>query len=203
MVYVTFGAAVQRAERKWSPWTPAAFTLAAVVGAGLAGASLGALGNVMLREGARTTVAAVLGVVALAIGVLELTGHSPRIPQRDCETPREWLRRRRSLAAARNGFALGTGWSTRIGFWLWFVVPVGALLSRSPLIGLMLYAVYGFTRGMGPWLLQMLGKAHGRLSAQRHPDFALWVMGRYRAMSILSAVQLVILGVVDIGALAT
>lgn len=48
--------------------------------------------------------------------------------------------------AARNGFALGVGASTRIGFVLWYVVPIAALLSASLPLGAGVFAAYGFFR---------------------------------------------------------
>lgn len=48
--------------------------------------------------------------------------------------------------AARNGTALGLGFTSRLGFWLWFVVPLTGLLSGRPAIGALAYGIYGFSR---------------------------------------------------------
>jgi hypothetical protein len=55
--------------------------------------------------------------------------------------------------AARNGLAMGTGFTTRIGFWLWYAVPVSALLSASVLEGAAIYGAYALVRGSSPLLL--------------------------------------------------
>jgi len=48
--------------------------------------------------------------------------------------------------AALNGAALGTGFTTRIAFALWYVVPAASLLAGSPLLGAVIYGAYGTTR---------------------------------------------------------
>jgi hypothetical protein len=55
--------------------------------------------------------------------------------------------------ATRNGLALGIGATSRIGFWLWYVMPVTALLSASPLAGAAIYGLYGALRAGGVWVL--------------------------------------------------
>lgn len=45
------------------------------------------------------------------------------------------------------GAILGTGFATRLGFWLWYVVPMMFFLLASPTHGLLIYGVYGLVRG--------------------------------------------------------
>ena len=71
------------------------------------------------------------------------------------ETPQEWVHSGALRWAARNGSALGCGAFTRIGFPLWYVVPAGAFLIGSPLLGGVLYGAYGGTRGLGAVVLAL------------------------------------------------
>lgn len=199
MVYVTFAAAVQRPARteKWFV-RPAVFTVAAFVSGSAAGASLGALGGIVLASNTRTAAAITLGAGAVGLGSLDLAGHPLKVPQRNRETPRIWLRSRASIAAARNGSALGTGWSTRIGFWLWFVIPLGSFLSGSAVIGGVVYGAYGLTRGLGPWLLLGAHRIEQRVPSMKGGDVGKWLFNRYLVMRSVTAVQLVIMGVIAI-----
>lgn len=201
MVYVTFAAAVQRPARR-ERWfiRPAVFTVAALVAGFAAGISLGALGGIVLTNSARTAFAITVGVGAILLGSLDLIGHPIRVPQRNRETPRRWLRWRASLAAARNGLALGTGWNTRIGFWLWFVVPLGSFISGSAVMGGVIYGVYGLTRGLGPWLLLGLHRIEQRVPSMERGDVGMWLLNRYGVMRTVTAVQLVSMGVIAIAA---
>jgi hypothetical protein len=152
VVYVITHRAVQRdtQERKW--WMRgAAFTTAAIVGAGLVGLALGAIGSslgVGMREAITVGCAALIG----AAGTQELAWGSIRLLQFNRETSRR-LRTYPLFWAAYNGFVLGTAFRTRIGFVVWYVVPLAALLAGDALIGGLLYATYGASRGLAPWLL--------------------------------------------------
>jgi hypothetical protein len=72
----------------------------------------------------------------------------------------------------RNGSALGLGWSSRIGFWLWYVVPAAAVLSGSPLLGAAVWGIIlGPARRLGgndafaTWSLRRMGAARKLASA--------------------------------------
>jgi len=67
--------------------------------------------------------------------------------------PQRWLGAGPLRWAFRNGAALGIGATTRIGFWLWYVVPVAALLVGRPALGAVVYGVYGLVRGGAVWPL--------------------------------------------------
>ena len=63
--------------------------------------------------------------------------------------------------AIRNGVTLGFGATSRIGFLLWYVVPIGALLFGSPALGAAIYGTYELVRGaaapailLGTWRLK-------------------------------------------------
>jgi hypothetical protein len=115
-------------------------------GAGIAaGAILGLLGSAasdVVRAGA----AVITAVVGIAVGAVELTGRRVPMIQHDRETPFYWKHTGAIGWALRQGAALGFGARTRLGFWLWYVIPVGALISASPLLGAAGYGLYGFTR---------------------------------------------------------
>lgn len=124
--------------------------LAVYVGAGTvagiaAGVSLGWVGSAIAPE-FRAVIVVCLAFMALLISLTELFGHRVRMIQIDRETPYEWLGPGPLLWAARNGAAIGFGAGTRLGFWLWYVVPLGSLLAGSPILGGIAYGLYSLTR---------------------------------------------------------
>jgi hypothetical protein len=113
---------------------------AGVVAAGLCGTILGAAGWALAGDLRALVVLA--AIAAVLMGALR----SPVPWQRNVETPRAWLELRNWQTAARNGVALGTGYSTRIGFWLWYLVPIGAFAVGSPVGGALIYSAYAAAR---------------------------------------------------------
>ena len=125
-----------------------------------AGTLLGAAGNLLPLD-LRLAAGSVLAVAAVAAGAFELFGRRIRPPQLDCETPQRWMHNGPLWWAIQNGVALGLGATSRIGFLLWYVVPIGALLSGSPALGAAIYGTYGLVRGaaapvilLGTWRLK-------------------------------------------------
>jgi hypothetical protein len=49
-------------------------------------------------------------------------------------------------APATNGALLGLAVTSRIGFWLWYVVPLAAFLSAAPVAGAIVWGLYGLAR---------------------------------------------------------
>lgn len=90
--------------------------------------------------------------------------------------------------ATRNGLALGFGATSRIGFLLWYVVPLGALLSGSPAFGAAIYGTYGLVRGVAAPLILL------SMIWQR-ADFSGWFVQQNKLMQLVAAGQLVLLGV--------
>lgn len=129
-----------------------AFVVSSTVAGATAGGALGIVGGFVARD-ARVAAASVLAVVAIVIGGLEFTARHLRPPQFDRETAPPWLSADPLLWAIRNGLALGFGGSSRIGFWLWYVVPAGAVLVGDAVFGAALYGGYGLVRGASVWLL--------------------------------------------------
>jgi hypothetical protein len=131
-----------------------------------------------------------LAPVAVVLGVSELSGRRPWLPQRDCETPQRWLHTGALRWSIYNGAALGIGAVSRIGFWLWYAVPVGAILVARPDAGAALYGVYAATRGLAVWGL-LLG-FHRFVG----PEWPSWLLARKLLARRVAASQLVFLGVV-------
>jgi hypothetical protein len=115
-------------------------TLAAAAAGALTLGAAGGVGAVFpapVRAALATTGFAVLLVAALRRS-------TPW--QRDLETPARWLELGDLRVAVWNGLALGSGAATRVGFWLWWVLPAFAFASGSPAFGALLGGVYGGTR---------------------------------------------------------
>jgi hypothetical protein len=124
--------------------------LAIYIGSGvvtgcLVGVGIGLCGG-RLAAGTRAELAAVLAVLGVALASVGLCGFNLRPLQFDRETPYGWLGPGPIVWAVRNGSAIGLGAFTRIGFWLWYVVPCGALISGSTFLGAAGYGLYALVR---------------------------------------------------------
>jgi hypothetical protein len=152
-----------------------------------AGAVLGAAGN-LLPIDLRVAFGSMLAVAAIAVGGLELSGRHVQPLQFDCETPQRWVNRGPLRWATRNGLALGFGATSRIGFWLWYVVPLGAFLVGDSVLGAVIYGTYGLTRSLGA-VFVLVGMLVSKTDASD------WLLERYGDARILAAGQLVFVGV--------
>lgn len=85
-------------------------------------------------------------------------GHRPPLCQIDRETAQRWMHRGALSWALLNGSALGVGAASRLGFPLWYVVPVTALLGGSPILGAAVYGAYGFVRAGATFALLLGGR---------------------------------------------
>lgn len=121
------------------------YVLAGTFAGMLAGAALGWMGSLLTSE-FRSALAVAFSLVAIGLGLAELSGHRVALIQVDRETPYAWLRPGPLRWAMRNGAAIGFGAATRLGFWLWFVIPIGAMLSGNPLIGALGWGLYALVR---------------------------------------------------------
>lgn len=128
------------------------YSLSSGVAGAATGALLGTLGS-WLPESGRIAVASLLGIAAAILGGGELYYGRLRPMQCDRETPQRWLGAGALRWAARNGAALGIGATTRIGFWLWYAIPLAALLYGRPALGAVIYGLYGLVRGGAVWAL--------------------------------------------------
>ena len=172
-----------------SSWVSKAivYTLTAGLAGLTAGALLGTVGHLLPLD-LRLAVGSVLAVVAIILGVLELFGRRINPPQFDCETPQRWVHKGPLRWASRNGLALGFGATSRIGFLLWYVIPVGALLFGRPILGATIYATYGLMRGLAAPMI-LLGTL--RLKA----DVSDWLIMHREATQVPVAGQLILTGV--------
>ena len=166
------------------------FSFSSLLAGLVAGAALGALGS-LIPVTARLAVASVLSMAATGVGVLSLAGHT-RVLQCDRETPQRWVHAGAVRWALRNGATLGVGATTRIGFWLWYALPLGALLLAHPIWGALVYGIYAGTRGMAVWgLLLVLAPRHGEAYAD-------WLFAHAPIARMITAGYLIVLGVVGV-----
>jgi hypothetical protein len=131
---------VHRMKRASSLPAKAAVSVVATVSGALAGWVV-ALVSGLLSFADRAQVVFRLAVVLTLMPLLRLP-----LPQRDVETPQALLSAGPLVWAAGNGGLLGLGIASRIGFWVWYVLPLGVFALAQPVLGLCLWEVYGFTR---------------------------------------------------------
>ncbi|HEX6701335.1 MAG TPA: hypothetical protein VF101_11445 [Gaiellaceae bacterium] len=198
MIYVIMGSHVRRNEAG-SNWkrNGVAFTAASIVSGATAGAALGAIGG-HLADGRRSTLVVLLAALGVVLGLLESIGKTPRLPQRSCETPQSLMRGGALRAAIRNGSILGVGATSRLGFWLWYVVPLGSLLTGSTLGGACVYGVYATARGLGPWMLIPTMRLLARRVATGFEGGSLWLLGQNALARRVAGFQLVLLGLMGV-----
>lgn len=126
----------------------AIYVCSGTAAAAAAGVGAGLLGSV-LAESVVAVVGTLFGACAAVVGVAELCGWRRPPIQRDRETPKEWVARGPVLWPILNGGTLGFGATTRLGFWLWYLIPIGCLLMANPVAGAVIWGTYGFTRTLG------------------------------------------------------
>jgi hypothetical protein len=165
----------------------AVYALASAVAGLVTGAALGTVGGLLSLD-VRLAVGSILALAAIAVGSLELFGRRMQPLQFDCETPQRWINRGALRWATRNGLTLGFGATSRIGFWLWYVIPLGAFLVGDPVAGATIYGAYGLVRALGAVVI-LLGMT--RLKT----DISDRLIESYDAARVLAAGQLVFLGV--------
>ena len=175
-----------QAGRSWKS-KAAVYALASAVAGLVAGAALGSVGGLLPLD-VRLAVGSILAIVAIAVGGLELSGRRMQPLQFDCETPQRWVNKGAWRWATRNGLALGFGATSRIGFWLWYVIPLGAFLLGDPLASGILYGTYGLVRALGAVVIVL-----GMMRLDK--DISDWLVEGYGAARVLAAGQLVFLGV--------
>lgn len=115
--------------------------LSGTLGGATAGAAVGMAGNLVSRDGTITAGT----VFALALVVAPMVSPQ-RLPEVNRETDQSLLSLGPFRWAAANGFLLGLGFTSRIGYWIFYLVPVGCLVARSPAFGAVIWTTYGFTR---------------------------------------------------------
>jgi hypothetical protein len=163
------------------------YGLASAVAGLVAGAALGTVGG-LLPLYIRLAVGSILALVAIAVGSLELLGRHMQPLQLDCETPQRWVNKGAFGWATRNGLTLGFGATSRIGFWLWYVIPLGAFLMGAPVASAVIYGTYSLLRAAcAPVILLGMTRLETDVSDR--------LIEAYGTARILAAGQLVFLGV--------
>ena len=178
-----------QAGRSWIS-KAAVYALASTVAGLVAGAFLGIVGGLLPLD-IRLAVGSILAIAAIAVGSFELFGRRMQPLQFDCETPQRWVNKGAWRWATRNGLTLGFGATSRIGFWMWYAIPLGAFLFGNPVAGAVIYGAYGLARALGAVVI-ILGMM--RLDE----DISDRVMDGYDTARILAAGQLVFLGVATV-----
>jgi hypothetical protein len=163
------------------------YSLSSALAGLVTGAVLGAVGSLLPLD-LRLAAGSILAVAAIAVGGLELLGRRIQPLQFDCETPQRWVHKGPLKWATRNGLTLGFGATSRIGFWLWYVIPLGAFLVGDPVVGAAIYGTYGLVRALGA-TVTVLGMIWLKT------DISDWLIEEYGAARVLAAGQLVVLGV--------
>jgi hypothetical protein len=164
-----------------------AYALASALAGLVAGAILGAAGGLLPLD-VRLAMGSVLAIAAIVIGGLELAGRRTQPLQFDCETPQRWINRGALRWATRNGLTLGFGATSRLGFWLWYAIPLGAFLVGDPRAGAAIYGAYGLVRALGaPAILLGMTRLETDVSDR--------LIEGHGTARVLTAGQLVILGV--------
>ncbi len=114
---------------------------AAAISGALAGAAAGLISS-LLPVPVRVS-AGLLAASAVAVGAL---GWLPVLPEFNRETEQALLGLGPIRWAIVNGSLLGLGFTSRIGFWIWYLIPAGILAAGSPAAGAAIWGGYGFTR---------------------------------------------------------
>jgi hypothetical protein len=175
-----------QAGRSWQS-KAAVYALASAVAGLVAGAALGLVGGLFPLD-VRLAVASILAIAAIALGSLEFFGRRMQPLQFDLETPQRWVNKGAWQWATRNGLTLGFGATSRIGFWLWYAIPLGAFLIGEPVAGGVIYGTYGLVRALGAVVI-ILGMM------RTDTDISDRIIEGYDTARILTAGQLVFLGV--------
>jgi hypothetical protein len=92
--------------------------------------------------------------------------------------------------ALRNGVALGQGYTTRIGFAAWYLIPFACFVLGDGLTGALIYGAYGLVRGACLWVW-VVGSA---LTKRSTDALGGDVLRLQPYVQMVAAVQLVVLG---------
>lgn len=110
-----------------------------------AGATVGFVGASVpdeIRGSAGWLLMLSLCLVVLADGL----GLDVPLPQRDKETPRRWADEPMASWAVKAGVALGLAVTNRLGFVIWYAIPVLVFSMGSVALGALSWATYAFAR---------------------------------------------------------
>lgn len=176
MIYVIMNSDVLRNQHNSRWWKKAiVFTAASALTGTALGACLGLLGSLALSTPHREAVGLVLAAIAASVGVYELAVGRVPLVQRNCEVPQRLMQRGPFFGTARYGVSLGAGFASRIGFALWYIVPVSSFLVGDVTAGAAIYGTYAAGRGAAPWLLVLLSRV-AKARGERPRVIELWLL---------------------------
>jgi hypothetical protein len=170
------------------------FVMATTSAGAVVGWALGFIGGAVAFD-TRVAIASALALLAVGVGAVDALGR--RLPLLQCsrETPKAWVWSGGAAWATRTGAVLGSGAFTRIGFWLWYAIPAGALLAGDFWLGAASYGAYGFSRSGGALLLLVVGWIGRATGRYRDDQPAIWLLGRQQTARRLAGIQLVGVGI--------
>jgi sulfite exporter TauE/SafE len=126
--------------------TAAAFTVGALASGAAAGLALGVIGWLTLTPGSSIALAAT-AAIALAAGVLDLSGIKPPGPAR--QVNENWIGTFRGWVYGGGfGLQLGAGIATYVVTWTVYAMFLSALLTASPGAGALVGATFGLGRSL-------------------------------------------------------
>lgn len=96
---------------------------------------------------ARAGASVVLLVILVAAGVVSISGRRVPLLQVDRETNQSWLHLGAVGWPVVNGLALGAGFLSRIGFLLWYLLPILCFAIGEVTAGALVLGTYGLIRG--------------------------------------------------------
>lgn len=189
MIFVIMNYGVNRNQqgRGWRP-KAVAFAVAATASAMILGLVLGLVGD-PIPAGLKMALVGGLACIGVGLAGWQLLARSVRVPQKNCETAQLWMNTGALTGAALNGGALGLGFVTRIGYWLWFAVPSAALIA-GPVNGALVFGLYGLVRGVAPSAIILLMMARRRCDQKDITRSQEWLIRQAGAAKITANVML-------------
>jgi hypothetical protein len=166
------------------------YALAATAAGVLAGIAAGILGRTLSPD-LRTAAATLAALLAVPLAAVELTGRRVRVLQFDRETPQRWLHHGPIRWATLNGAALGTGAGSRLGFWLWYAIPVAGVLSADPVLGALMWGSYALARTTAATVMILAARDRGGVDA-----VGVWLVRHNPTARRAAAAELAVLAVV-------
>ncbi len=137
------------------------FLLGGSVAGGVMGGLLGWLGSHLLDVRSGTLVLFGVAGLGIAVGGTSLARPGSRILQFDRTSSKALAQCHPLVWGFCTGALLGAGFTIRIGFWLWYIIPTMSFVLASPSLGALIYGTYGFSRaimGVGLFVHTRLGQ---------------------------------------------